>query len=256
MLAHSSSSIFHSHTSQPLPTVTCRIPPSLFLPLPTHLALLLLSCHTHPEGSFEFGLSSHHMTVPSPFAICPLHCPFSDLSLLPPSSGSTIFNISLHSQFLPLSLHFCLKAIHISLSNHFKPRVAVRQLLIALVLCCQRSFRLFRLRSSLSHLKLPSSIATHISGLLLHSRKYWISSCLGVPCIFTLNLTDVRLHARAAPNTQPRSQPLFHIAPLSLVTSRASSSLLRHHATMLSSPLFFDFPASDLLVAHLLTFLS
>ena len=196
------------------------------------------------------------MTTPSPLAFHPFLRPFSDLSLLPPSSGSTIFNFSLHSQFLPLSLHYCLKAIRISLSNHFKPRVVVRQLLIALVLCCQRSFRLFRLRSSLSHLRLPASITTHISGLLLHSRKYWISSCLGVPCIFTLNLTDVRLHARAAPNTQPRSQPLFHIAPLSLVTSRASSALLRHHATTLLSPLFFDFPASDLLVAHLLTLLS
>ena len=170
------------------------------------------------------------MTVPSPFAIFPLHCSFSDLSL-----------------------HFCLKAIHISLSNHFKPRVVVRQLLLALVLCCQRSYRLFRLRSTLSQLKLPSSIATHISGLLFHSRKYWISSCLGVPCIFTLNLTDARHCARAAPNTQRRSQPLFHIAPLSLVTSRASFPL---SATTLPPPLFFDIPASDLLIAHLLTFLS
>ena len=193
------------------------------------------------------------MTEPSPFAIFPLHYPFSDLSRLPSSSGSTIFNISLHSHFLPLSLHFCLKAIHISLTNHFKPRVVVRQLLIALVLCCQRSYRLFRLRSTLSHLRLPSSISTHISGFLIHSRKYWLSSCLGVPCIFTLNLTDARHYARPASNTQRRSQPLFHIAPLSLVTSRASFPLT---VTASPSPLFFAIPASDLLVAHLLTVLS
>ena len=196
------------------------------------------------------------MYTPSPLAFHPFLRPFSDLSLTPPSSGSTIFNFSLHSHFLPLSLHYCLKAIRISLSNQFKPRVVVRQLLIALVLCCQRRFRLFRLRPSLSLLNLPASITTHISDFLLHSRKYWISSCLDVPCIFTLNLTCVRFHPQHAPNTHLRSQPLFHIAPLALVTSSASSALLRHHATTPLSTLFFEFPASDLLVAYLLTLLS
>ena len=188
------------------------------------------------------------MIEPSPLSLYPLHYPFSDLSRLSTSGGSTIFNISLHSHFLPLSLHFCLKSIHISLTNHFKPRVVVRQLLIALVLCCQKRFRLNRLRSTLSHLRLPSQISLHISGFLLHSRQYWLSSCLGVPCILTLNLTDARHFALPFAITQRRPQPLFHIAPLSLVTCRASTPLT---VTSSPSPLFFSIPSSDLLVVHL-----
>ena len=188
------------------------------------------------------------MSEPSPLSLYPVHYSFSDLSRLSTSVDSTIFNISLHSHFLPLSLHFCLKFLHMSLTNHFKPRVVVRQLLIALVLCCQKRFRSNRLRAALSHLRFPSQISLHISGFLLHSRQYWLSCCLGVPCILTLNLPDSLHFTLPFTITQLRLQPLFHIAPLSLVTCRASTPLT---ATSSPSPLLFSIPTSELLVAHL-----
>ena len=198
-----------------------------------------------PPSSPLLNCATKHGSVIStgPLLFSLTHSP-SPLSCFP---SATIFNFSLHSQFLPLSLKSCLLFIRISLKNQFKPRVVLKQLLLSLTLCLQKRFRLNRLNLVVNSLDLPLHISDLIAGYLFAPRLYWISSCLGVPCVFALRLPPLHLSSSPFSIAPCKHQLQIHIASLAAATTLPTLRLAPSEPPV---KCILVVPSSDLIIAQ------